>query len=53
MNYVNKNRINNYIYMYGIKDSAENFKKLEQVIEEKECNIYKKILYIIDNCRIV
>ena len=39
--------------MYGIKDSEENFKKLEQVIEEKEYNIYKKILYIIDNCKIV
>ena len=53
MNYVSKNRINTYIYMYGLKDSEENFKKLDQVIEEKEYNIYKKVLYIIDNCRIV
>ena len=53
MNYANKNRINNYIYMSGIKDYEQNFKKLEQVIEEKKYNIYKKILYIIDNCRIV
>ena len=29
------------------------FKKLELVIEEKEYNIYKKILYIINNCKIV
>ena len=53
MNYVSKNRINTYIYMYGLKDSEEDFKKLDQVIEEKEYNIYKKVLYIIDNCRIV
>ena len=53
MNYVSKNRINTYIYMYGLKYSEENFKKLDQVIEEKEYNIYKKVLYIIDNCRIV
>ena len=36
MNYVNKNRINNYICMYSIENTEENFKKSEQVIEKKE-----------------
>ena len=53
MNYVNTNRINNYLYLYSIPNAEENFKKLEQVIEERKFIIYKKILYMIDNCRIV
>ena len=53
MNYVNTNRINNHLYLYSIPNAEENFKKLEQVIEERKFIIYKKILYMIDNCRIV
>ena len=56
MNYGNKNRINNYICMYSIENTEENFKKLEQVIEKKRIYyiiIYKQILYMIDNCKIV
>ena len=53
MNYVNTNRINNYLYLYSIPNAEENFKKLEQVIKERKFIIYKKILYMIDNCRIV
>ena len=30
MNYVNTNRINNFIYMYNIQNTEENFKKLEK-----------------------
>ena len=35
MNYVNTNKINNFIYMYNIQNTQENFKKLENVIEKK------------------
>ena len=30
MNHVNRNRINNFIYRYRIKDTAENFNKLRK-----------------------
>ena len=41
MNYVNTNRINDFIYMYNIQNTEDNFKKLEQ------------IFYMVGNCRIV
>ena len=53
MNYVNTNRINNFIYMYNIQNTEENFKKLEHVIEKRDFTIYKQILYMVDNCKIV
>ena len=53
MNYVNTNRINNFIYMYNIQNTKEKFKKLEDVIEKRDFTIYKQILYMVDNCRIV
>ena len=39
--------------MYNIQNTQENFKKLENVIEKKDFTIYKQILYMVDNCRIV
>ena len=53
MDYVNTNRINNFIYLYNIQKTEENFKKLEHVIEKRVFTIYKRILYMVDNCRIV
>ena len=53
MNYVNTNRIKNFIYMYNIQNTEDNFKKLEHVIEKRDFTIYKQILYMVDNCRIV
>ena len=53
MNYVNTNRINNFFYMYNIQNTEENIKKLEHVIEKRDFTIYKQILYMFDNCRIV
>ena len=50
MNHVNTNRINNFLYMYGIKNTEENFKKLREVIDERNFSIYSKILYMINNC---
>ena len=53
MNNVNRIRINNYIYHYSIEDKEENFNKLAEVINKKEYYIFKAILYIIENCRII
>ena len=53
MNNVDRNRINNYIYCYSIEDKEENFNKLAEVINRKEYYVYKAILYIIDNCRVI
>ena len=39
--------------MYNIQNTEENFKKLEHVIEKRGFTIYKQILYMADNCRIV
>ena len=47
MNYVNTNRINNFICMYNIQNTEENFKKLEHVIENRNFTIYKQILCMI------
>ena len=47
MNYVNANRIN------SIKNIEENFKKLEEMIEKRKFIIYRKILYMIENCQII
>ena len=53
MNHLNTNRINNFLYMYSIKNTEENFKKLREVIEERNFIIYRKILYMINNCQII
>ena len=39
--------------MYSIKNTEENFKKLEEMIEERKIIIYHKILYMIENCWII
>ena len=39
--------------MYSIENTEENFKKLREVIEERNFIIYPKILYMINNCRII
>ena len=39
--------------MYSIKNTEENFKTLEEVIEEIKLIIYRKVLYMIENCRII
>ena len=53
MNDVNRNHINNYLYRYSIKDNEENFNKIAEVITKRECFVYRKKLYIINNCRVV
>ena len=39
--------------MYSIKNTEENFKKLEEVIEERKFITYRKVLYMIQNCQII
>ena len=53
MNDVNNNRINNYLYCYSIENNEENCNKLAEEITKKEYSVYRKTLYIIDNCRVV
>ena len=53
MNNVDRIRINNYIYRYSIEDKEENFNKLADAINKKEYYVYKAILYIINNCKII
>ena len=53
MNDVNRNRINNYLYRYSIKNNTANFNKIAEVITKREYFVYRKILYIINNCRVV
>ena len=53
MNNVDRNRINNYIYRHSIEDKEQNFNKLAHVINKKEDYVYKAILYVIDNCKVI
>ena len=53
MEHVDRNRIHNYIYRYSIQDTEENFNKIGEVIKQRNFYIFRKILYIVDNCRII
>ena len=53
MNDVKRNHINYYLYRYSIKNNEENFNKIAEVITKREYFVYRKILYIINNCRVV
>ena len=50
MDNVNKNKIHNYFYRYGIKETKENFEKLANVINKNKYLIYKQIFILIENC---
>ena len=49
MDHVTKNRIHNYMYCYG----SDSFNQLAEVIYQKEYFIYRKILLILENYRII
>ena len=53
MNHVNRNKFHNYFIYIVSKKQRKILKKLEEVIENREFIIYRKLLYIIDNCPIV
>ena len=53
MDNVQKNRISNIMYGYGIENNSENFNKLAMVINQKEYVIYKEIFTLLEKCRIV
>ena len=38
---------------YFIQNTEENFKRKERVIEKRGFTVYKQILYMIDNCKII
>lgn len=40
-------------YRYSIKNNEESFSKLAEVITKKEYFVYRIILYLINNCRVV
>ena len=52
MNDVNRNRVNNYLYRYSIKNNEENFNKIAEIITKREYFVYQIILHIINNCRV-
>ena len=53
MNNVNRNKVHNHIYLCNIQDNVEKFLKIAEVVSKREYAVYRQILYIIDNCRIV
>ena len=53
MNYINTIRINDLLSRYFIQNTEENFKRKERVIEKRGFTVYKQILYMIDNCKII
>ena len=53
MNSVQKNHISNLIYRYGIEDNLDNFEKLANQINKKEYYMYRQILLLLENCKIV
>ena len=53
MDNVTKNRISNILYRYRIKENADIFNKLAEVILKKQIEIYKVIFNLIDACIII
>ena len=53
MNNVQKNHISNLMYRYGIADNLDNFEKLANQINKKEYYMYRQILLLLENCKIV
>ena len=53
MNNVQKNHISNLMYRYGIEDNLDNFEKPANQINKKEYHMYRQILLLLENCKIV
>ena len=54
MDQININKIYNYLYLYSIENNDENFNKLAfKWLKKKEYYVYRKIFYVIDDCRVV
>ena len=41
------------MYRYGIEDNLDNFEKLANQINKKEYYMYRQILLLLENCKIV
>ena len=53
MDDLSRNKVCNLIDYYSIENNEENFQKLVEVINKKDSYIYKKVLSLIDDCRII
>ena len=53
MDNINKNRISNIMYQYGITENIDNFNKIAEHISGKQIDLYKVIFSILENCIIV
>ena len=53
MDNINKNRISNIMYQYGITENMDNFNKIAEHINGKQIDLYKVIFSILENCIIV
>ena len=51
--FIFRNKNESSKYKQNIENNGQNFNKLAQVITKKEYYIYRKILHMIDDCRIV
>ena len=53
MDSVSYNKVQNVLYLYGIIENQENFGKIGAVIDQKDYYVYREILKIVENCRII
>ena len=53
MNNVQKNHISNLMYRYGIEYNLDNFEKPANQINKKEYYMYRQILLLLENCKIL
>ena len=53
MDNVQKNHISNLIYCYSTKNNLDNFNKLANQINKKEYYMYRQILLLLENCKIL
>ena len=47
MEHVDRNRIHNYIYRYGIQDTEENFNKIGEVIKQEFFIFFQKFCILL------
>ena len=53
MDNVQKNHISNLMYRYGIENYLDNFEKLANQINKKEHFMYRQVLLLLENCKVV
>ena len=53
MDSVSYNKVQNVLNIYGIIENQENFGKIAAVIDQRDYYVYREILKIVENCRII